>query len=195
LRLSAGPPEVEDFHTLYIVTQLYECDLERIISSPQRLTDQHCQYFVYQLLRGLKFIHSANVLHRDLKPSNLLVNSNCDLCICDFGLARGVGDESTGKLTEYVVTRWYRAPELLCEADTYGTAVDVWSVGCIFAEILGRKPLFRGSSTSDQLRLVIEKLGSPTEDELTLIHGEDVLKQIRSMPFRAKVVCLSAVVL
>lgn len=183
----AGPPEVEDFHTLYIVTQLYECDLERIVSSPQRLTDQHCQYFVYQLLRGLKFIHSANVLHRDLKPSNLLVNSNCDLCICDFGLARGVGDEATGKLTEYVVTRWYRAPELLCEADTYGTAVDVWSVGCIFAEILGRKPLFRGSSTSDQLRLVIEKLGSPTDDELTLIHGEDVLKQIRSMPFRPKV--------
>lgn len=89
----AGPPECEDFHTLYIVTQLYECDLERIISSPQRLTDQHLQYFVYQLLRGLKYIHSANVLHRDLKPSNLLVNSNCDLAICDFGLARGVGDE------------------------------------------------------------------------------------------------------
>ena len=90
---NAGPPEVEDFHTLYIVTQLYECDLERIISSSQRLTDQHLQYFVYQLLRGLKFIHSASVLHRDLKPSNLLVNSNCDLAICDFGLARGVSDE------------------------------------------------------------------------------------------------------
>ena len=104
MRFAAGPPECEDFHTLYIVTQLYECDLERIISSPQRLTDQHLQYFVYQLLRGLKFIHSANVLHRDLKPSNLLVNSNCDLAICDFGLARGVGDEV--RVVLGCVVRW-----------------------------------------------------------------------------------------
>lgn len=88
------------------------------------------------------------------------------------------------------MTRWYRAPELLCEADYYGTGVDVWSVGCIFAEILGRKPLFRVSSTADQLKLVIEKLGSPTDDELSQIHGDDVLKQIRSMPFQPKVCCV-----
>ena len=79
LDLMTSPPDCEDFDTLYIVTHLFECDLERIISSNQRLSDQHAQYFVYQVLRGLKFIHSANVLHRDLKPSNLLVNSNCDL--------------------------------------------------------------------------------------------------------------------
>jgi serine/threonine protein kinase len=72
------------------------CRVDSIISSSQRLTDQHLQYFIYQLLRGLKYIHSANVLHRDLKPSNLLVNSNCDLAICDFGLARGVSDEVRG---------------------------------------------------------------------------------------------------
>lgn len=95
--------------------------------------------------------------------------------------------QTTGKLTEYVVTRWYRAPELLCESDTYGTGVDVWSVGCIFAEILGRKPLFRGSSTSDQLRLIIEKLGSPLPEELSAIHNESVLRQIRDTPHRAKV--------
>jgi len=88
--------------------QLYECDLERIINSPQKLTEQHAQYFVYQVLRGLKYIHSAKVLHRDLKPSNLLVNSNCDLAICDFGLARGISETGDTKLTEYVVTRWYR---------------------------------------------------------------------------------------
>ena len=86
-----------------------------------------------------------------------------------------------------MVTRWYRAPELLCESETYGTAVDVWSVGCIFAEILGRKPLFRGSSTSDQLRLIIEKLGSPLPEELGGITGEAVLKQIRDTPHRPKV--------
>jgi tRNA A-37 threonylcarbamoyl transferase component Bud32 len=83
---------LEDFHDVYIVTDLMETDLHRIIYSKQKLSVDHAQYFIYQLLRGLKYIHSADVIHRDLKPSNLLVNSNCDLKICDFGLARGVGE-------------------------------------------------------------------------------------------------------
>ena len=109
-----SPVGSTSFRDLYIVTDLFECDLDRIIISDQDLTDSHHQYFLYQILRGLKYIHSANILHRDLKPSNLLVKSNCDLAICDFGLARGVPD---GKvlMTDYVVTRWYRAPELLCD--------------------------------------------------------------------------------
>lgn len=102
------PPNAEEFEDIYIVQDLMETDLHRIIYSRQPLTIDHIQYFVYQILRGLKYIHSANVLHRDLKPSNLLLNSNCDLKICDFGLARGLEDEQTGVLTEYVVTRWYR---------------------------------------------------------------------------------------
>ena len=102
------PPSAEEFEDIYIVQDLMETDLHRIIYSRQPLTIDHIQYFVYQILRGLKYIHSANVLHRDLKPSNLLLNSNCDLKICDFGLARGLEDEQTGVLTEYVVTRWYR---------------------------------------------------------------------------------------
>ena len=130
------------------MTSLFESDLDRIIASQQRLSDQHAQYFVYQILRGLKFIHSAKVLHRDLKPSNLLVNSNCDLAICDFGLARGVSPEVAGQLTEYVVTRWYRAPELLCESADYDEKVDVWSVGCVLGEILGRRPIFKGNSSA-----------------------------------------------
>jgi serine/threonine protein kinase len=115
-----------------------ETDLHRIIYSRQPLTIDHIQYFVYQMLRGLKYIHAANVLHRDLKPSNILVNSNCDLKICDFGLARGVEDEQSGELTEYVVTRWYRAPEIMLACQDYSKAIDVWSVGCIFAELLAR---------------------------------------------------------
>ena len=102
------PPNAEEFEDIYIVQDLMETDLHRIIYSRQPLTIDHIQYFVYQILRGLKYIHSANVLHRDLKPSNLLLNSNCDLKICDFGLARGLEDEQSGVLTEYVVTRWYR---------------------------------------------------------------------------------------
>lgn len=89
-----------------------ETDLHRIIYSRQELSDDHIQYFIYQILRALKYCHSANVLHRDLKPSNVLLNSNCDLKVCDFGLARGV-DEKSLELTEYVVTRWYRAPEIM----------------------------------------------------------------------------------
>lgn len=179
--IMTGPPDTEDFHTLYIVMQLYECDLERIISSPQKLTEQHAQYFVYQVLRGLKYIHSAKVLHRDLKPSNLLVNSNCDLAICDFGLARGISESGDTKLTEYVVTRWYRAPELLCESEIYGSPVDVWAVGCIFAEILGRRIMFKGASTREQLQIIIDKLGVPPADEMTGITNRIVIDTIHKM--------------
>ena len=112
------------------------------------------QYFLYQLLRGLKYIHSANIIHRDLKPSNLLVNANCDLKICDFGLARpNINDEF---MTEYVVTRWYRAPELLLNSSDYTAAIDVWSVGCIYMELMNRQPLFAGRDHVHQMRLLTE---------------------------------------
>lgn len=109
----------------------------------KELTDEHIQYFIYQILRGILYIHSANVIHRDLKPNNILLNKNCDLKICDFGLARGFENEDEFK-TEYVVTRWYRAPEVILNASAYTKALDIWSIGCIFAELLGRTPLFPG---------------------------------------------------
>lgn len=99
-----------------------ECDLAAIIRSGQPLTDAHFQSFIYQILCGLKYIHSANVLHRDLKPGNLLVNADCELKICDFGLARGFSidpDENAGYMTEYVATRWYRAPEIMLSFPSY----------------------------------------------------------------------------
>lgn len=114
------------------------------------------QYFLYQLLRGLKYVHSANVLHRDLKPSNLLMNANCDLKIGDFGLARTTSE--TDFMTEYVVTRWYRAPELLLNCSEYTAAIDIWSVGCILGEIMTRQPLFPGKDYVHQLRLITEVL-------------------------------------
>ena len=97
------PPQTKDFDDIYIVTDLMETDLHRVIYSKQPLTEEHAQYFLYQVLRGLLYLHSCNVVHRDLKPSNLLVNKNCDLKICDFGLARGFGeDEVDPSLTDYV---------------------------------------------------------------------------------------------
>lgn len=112
------------------------------------------QYFLYQLLRGLKYVHSANVLHRDLKPSNLLLNANCDLKICDFGLARTTSEADF--MTEYVVTRWYRAPELLLNCTEYTAAIDIWSVGCILMELIKREPLFPGRDYAQQLGLIIK---------------------------------------
>jgi len=122
-----------------------ETDLHRVIRT-QDLSDDHCQYFIYQTLRALKAMHSADVLHRDLKPSNLLLNANCDLKICDFGLARSAAavEDNSGFMTEYVATRWYRAPEIMLTFKEYTKAIDVWSVGCILAEMLNGKPLFPG---------------------------------------------------
>lgn len=107
------------------ILELMECDLAAIIRSGQPLTDAHFQSFIYQILCGLKYIHSANVLHRDLKPGNLLVNADCELKICDFGLARGFSidpEENAGYMTEYVATRWYRAPEIMLSFQSYTKA-------------------------------------------------------------------------
>lgn len=176
------PPTIEEFEDIYIVQDLMETDLHRIIYSRQTLTIDHIQYFVYQILRGLKYIHSSNVLHRDLKPSNLLLNSNCDLKICDFGLSRGVEDEQKGELTEYVVTRWYRAPEIMLACQEYTKAIDIWSVGCIFAELLARSPLFPGEDYIAQLRLICEKLGRPSDKDLEFVTSERAKKFMLSLP-------------
>jgi len=178
------PPPVtsDEFEDIYIIQDLMETDLHRIIYSRQTLSIDHIQYFVYQLLRGMKYIHSANVLHRDLKPSNLLMNSNCDLKICDFGLSRGVEDEQKGELTEYVVTRWYRAPEIMLACQEYTKAIDIWSVGCIFAELLARSPLFPGEDYIAQLRLICEKLGRPSDKELDFVTSERAKKFMLSLP-------------
>ncbi|KAK8619134.1 hypothetical protein V6N13_133101 [Hibiscus sabdariffa] len=176
------PTQRTSFKDVYLVYELMDTDLHQIIKSPQPLSNDHCKYFIFQLLRGMKYLHSANILHRDLKPGNLLVNANCDLKICDFGLARtSRGNEQF--MTEYVVTRWYRAPELLLCCDNYGTSIDVWSVGCIFAEILGRKPIFPGTECLNQLKLIINVLGSQQEADLQFIDNPKAQRYIKSLPY------------
>ncbi|XP_052171083.1 mitogen-activated protein kinase 3 [Diospyros lotus] len=173
------PPLRREFSDVYIATELMDTDLHQIIRSNQGLSEEHCQYFLYQILRGLKYIHSANVIHRDLKPSNLLVNANCDLKICDFGLARPTSESEF--MTEYVVTRWYRAPELLLNSSDYTAAIDIWSVGCIYMELMNRKPLFPGKDHVHQMRLLTELLGTPTESDLMPVRNEDAKRYIRQL--------------
>lgn len=120
--------------------------------------------FMYQLLRGLAFCHSHNVLHRDLKPQNLLINKNGELKLADFGLARAFGIPVKCYSAE-VVTLWYRPPDVLFGAKLYTTSIDMWSAGCIFAELANAgRPLFPGSDVDDQLKRIFKLLGTPTED-------------------------------
>jgi len=179
------PPASSKSQDIYIVSALMETDLHRIIYSKQDLSDDHTQYFIYQVLRALKYMHSAQVLHRDLKPSNLLLNSNCDLKVCDFGLARGLHEISP--LTEYVVTRWYRAPEIMLSCQQYSKAVDVWSVGCILAELIARKPLFPGDDYIHQLQLITQKLGSPDPEDMGFIRSERARRFMTRLPHSPKV--------
>lgn len=130
-------------------------------------------------------MHSALVIHRDLKPSNLLLNKNWDLKIWDLGLARGFDCEDT-MLTEYVVTRWYRAPEVILNASEYDHSVDIWSVGWIFAELIGRAPLLPGDDYLDQIKRVVGILGTPTTEELAFIGNELAVKFVKSLPKRNK---------
>ena len=149
------------------------------------MTMEHYRYFLYQLMRGMKYIHTARVYHRDLKPKNVLVNSDCKLKICDFGLARPMFDDAPQTVfwTDYVATRWYRAPELCGSFFTkYSPSVDIWSIGCIFAEIITRKPLFPGKNVVDQLQIITDLIGTPTADELAQVRNEKARRFLQSLP-------------
>ena len=136
------PEDKSQFLDVYVVFDMMETDLHRIIHSDQPLTDEHARYFLYQILRGLKHIHSANVLHRDLKPSNLLVNEDCELKIGDFGMARGLDSSPSEKkrvMTEYVATRWYRAPELMLSLSEYSPSNRHLVCGLYLRRDVGKK--------------------------------------------------------
>ncbi|XP_021957237.1 mitogen-activated protein kinase 1 [Folsomia candida] len=181
-------PTLDLFKDVYIVQCLMETDLYKLLKT-QKLSNDHICYFLYQILRGLKYIHSANVLHRDLKPSNLLLNTTCDLKICDFGLAR-IADpdhDHTGFLTEYVATRWYRAPEIMLNSKGYTKSIDIWSVGCILAEMLSNRPIFPGKHYLDQLNHILGILGTPSEEDLACIINEKARSYLQSLPYKPKV--------
>ncbi|KAI4755260.1 Hog1-like MAP kinase protein [Aureobasidium sp. EXF-3400] len=172
---------ISPLEDIYFVTELLGTDLHRLLTS-RPLEKQFIQYFLYQILRGLKYVHSAGVVHRDLKPSNILVNENCDLKICDFGLARIQDPQMTG----YVSTRYYRAPEIMLTWQKYDVEVDIWSVGCIFAEMLEGKPLFPGKDHVNQFSIITELLGTPPDDVIQTICSENSLPKRERQPLTKK---------
>ncbi|XP_059301219.1 mitogen-activated protein kinase 19-like isoform X2 [Lycium ferocissimum] len=178
------PPSKRDFKDIYVVFELMESDLHHVIKANDDLSHEHHRFFLYQMLRALKYMHTANVYHRDLKPKNILANANCKLKICDLGLARVAFHDtpSTVLWTDYVATRWYRAPEL-CGSffSKYTPAIDIWGIGCIFAEVLTGKPLFPGKSVVHQLDLMTDLLGTPSVDTIAGVRNEKARKYLTTM--------------
>ncbi|KAM4609995.1 mitogen-activated protein kinase 14A [Polymixia lowei] len=172
---------LEKFQTFYMVMPFVAQDLGHIMKR-RRLTDRIITYLFYQLLRGLKFIHSAGIIHRDLKPGNLAVNENCELKILDFGLARHAESEMTG----YVVTRWYRAPEVIFNWMHYSQTVDVWSAACILAEMITGQVLFPGHDSIDQLKKILRLTGTPQSSLVQKMQSKDAQSYVQSLPAQTK---------
>jgi len=171
---------------IYLVFEFMESDLHAVIRA-NILEDIHKRFIIYQLLKAFKYMHSANVIHRDMKPSNLLLNSECLLKVADFGLARLMDapkedGSKTQVLTDYVATRWYRAPEILLGSNNYTKAVDMWSIGCILGELLGAKPMFPGTSTMNQIDRILAILGRPSKEDLDSIQSDYAAQMLENIP-------------
>uniref|UniRef100_A0A1B0EXK8 Mitogen-activated protein kinase n=1 Tax=Lutzomyia longipalpis TaxID=7200 RepID=A0A1B0EXK8_LUTLO len=169
---------------IYLSFEYMESDLHNVIKRGNVLRDTHKRYIMYQLINAIKYMHSGNVIHRDLKPSNILIDSQCHCKIADFGLARSVApaprrqsdafnNELNGDLilTDYVATRWYRAPEILVASKRYTKGIDMWSLGCVLGEMIRGKPLFPGSSTINQVERIVSALPEVTPGDVNAVGG------------------------
>jgi serine/threonine protein kinase len=178
-----GDLDFDNFNEICLIVEKMDTDLATVFRVNPPFSVDHRRFFMVQLFRGLKYLHSANVIHRDIKPSNLLVNSQCDLKICDFGLARVNDPENPAELSEYVETRWYRAPEVLLNCGSYDCGIDIWSAGCVLAELILGRPLLPGKDVYRQLELVSRLIGSPTEEDLATCSNEKARKFMCTLPF------------
>jgi mitogen-activated protein kinase 15 len=164
---------------LYLVFDYMEADLFNVIRA-NILQDIHKKFIIYQILKAIKFIHSADIIHRDLKPSNIFINSNCHIKLGDFGLARTLehNPHMGNIVTEYVATRWYRAPEMILAGQKYGKPIDMWSVGCILYELLVGTPLLPGKSTKDMIKMMFSVTGFPDRKEYNEVKKECKISHI-----------------
>lgn len=192
-----GVMRADNDKDIYLVFDYMEADLHCAIRA-NSVEEIHRQSILYQLLKCMKYIHSARLVHRDLKPSNVLLNSRCHVKVADFGLARSMteaeasnsvpsdaGDQPVAAappLTDYVATRWYRAPEILLGSSRYTTGVDMWSIGCILAEMLTGKPAFPGSSTMNQLDRVLELTDKPKLEDIRAMKSPFAATMLEALP-------------
>lgn len=147
-----------------MVFEYMDHDLTGLMDTPSiRFSEAQVKCVLLQILYGLEYCHRNEILHRDIKGSNLLMDNHGNLKIADFGLARSFGEDGR-KYTNRVITLWYRPPELLLGANEYGPSVDMWSTGCLLAELLTRKPLFPGRDETEQLDFIFRVVGSPTDE-------------------------------
>ncbi|NXC14132.1 MK15 kinase, partial [Corythaeola cristata] len=176
---------------IYLIFESMETDLHAVIKKGNLLKDIHKCYILYQLLKATKFIHSGNVIHRDQKPSNILLDADCFVKVCDFGLARSLcqmnEDQGNPALTEYVATRWYRAPEILLSSRSYTKGVDMWSIGCILGELLLGKPLFPGTSTVNQIEQILRVIPAPSPEDVLALQSDYRASVINHMSSRQRV--------
>lgn len=162
------PKNYDEFEDIYIVMNYMPQDLKKLIQTKEDLSPKNVKYFLYNILCGIYGIHSANILHRDLTPSNILIDNEMNVKICDFGLARGL-EEDHKMSTPYVVARWYRSPELLLGYENAYKPLDIWSFGCIMAELIQkpiRKPIFPGESVLKQVGLIIGFCGNQNREDI-----------------------------
>jgi len=147
---------------LYLIFEYLDKDLKAYMDSGGQMDSRLVKSYLYQMLKGIAFCHSHRILHRDLKPQNLLIDTEGHLKLADFGLSRAFGIPLR-HYTHEVVTLWYRAPEILLGQSRYSTPVDIWSAGCIFAEMVTQTPLFPGDSEIDQIFRIFRTLGTPND--------------------------------
>ncbi len=152
-------------YNLYLVFEYMEHDIHGLIDKRIALELPQIKCIMLQVLEGLLYLHSHGVIHRDIKGANILLDNHGRVKLADFGLARKFDRRDGRNYTNRVVTLWYRSPELLLGSEHYNEAVDMWSVGCLFAELLTLRPLFPGDREARQLELIYEKCGVPTENE------------------------------
>ncbi|KAK0419815.1 hypothetical protein QR680_014337 [Steinernema hermaphroditum] len=174
---------------IYLVFEYMEADLHNVIKRGTILKEIHKQYIMCQLFRAIRYLHSGNVLHRDLKPSNVLLDADCRVKLADFGLARSLSQledypegENMPELTEYVATRWYRSPEILLAAKRYTKGVDMWSLGCILAEMIIGRALFPGTSTINQIERIMNTIIRPSRTDIDSIGSHYAASVLDKMP-------------
>lgn len=168
---------------LWITTELYLTDLSKLLKLDalyNRLGIDGILRISYEIVCGLQYLHSMKILHRDMKPSNVMIDHNLSAKIGDFGSSR-LYECSERPMTEYVVTRWYRAPEIICSVGQYGPQIDVWATGCIIAELLSRKPLLPGRSSMDQMHILFRIFGTPSPEDAAFIVDDEAVSWLKTV--------------